>query len=52
MATNNVINWGHRVYYYNCHRKAGDYRWFADNINKEEADKVNSNWVFGDRWKP
>jgi len=51
VATNNAINWGHRVYYYNCHRKAGDYKWFADNINKESADKINAKWVFGERWK-
>ena len=50
VTTNNVINWGHRVYYYNCHRKAGDYKWFADNINKESADKINAKWVFGEKW--
>jgi pectinesterase len=52
VPTNNVIQWGHRVYYYNCHRKAGDYKWFADNINKELAKKINVEWVFGNRWKP
>lgn len=52
VPTNNVIQWGHRVYYYNCHRKAGDYKWFADNINKELANKINVAWVFGNRWKP
>ncbi len=51
VPTNNVIQWGHRVYYYNCHRKAGDYKWFADNINKELANKINVAWVFGSRWK-
>ena len=52
VPTNNVIQWGQRVYYYNCHRKAGDYKWFADNINKELANKFNVAWVFGNRWKP
>ncbi|HMK16599.1 MAG TPA: pectinesterase family protein [Chitinophagaceae bacterium] len=52
VPTNNVIQWGHRVYYYSCHRKAGDYKWFADNINKELANKINVAWVFGNRWKP
>ena len=52
VPTNNVINWGHRVYYYNCHRKAGNYKWFANNIKKELADKINISWVFGSRWKP
>ena len=51
VPTNNVIQWGHRVYYYNCHRKAGDYKWFADNINKELANKINVSWVFGNSWK-
>jgi len=52
VPTTNVIQWGHRVYNYNCHREAGDYKWFADNINKELANKINVAWVFGDRWKP
>lgn len=52
VPTNNVINWGHRVYYYNCSRKAGNYKWFANNINKETAEKINVSWVFGNRWKP
>jgi len=52
VPTNNVIKWGHRVYYYNCHRKAGDYKWFADNINKELANKIDVAWVFGNRWNP
>ncbi len=51
VQTNNVIQWGHRVYYYNCHRKAGDYKWFANNINKELAEEINVKWVFGNRWK-
>ena len=52
VPTNNVIQWGHRVYYYNCHRKAADYKWFADNINIELVNKINVEWVFGNKWKP
>jgi len=52
VPTNNVIQWGHRVYYYNCHRKAGDYKWFSDNVNKELVNKINVARVFGNRWKP
>lgn len=52
VPTSNVIQWGHRVYYYNCHRKSGDYKWFANNINKELANKIDVAWVFGSRWKP
>jgi pectinesterase len=51
VPTTNVIQWGHRVYYYNCHRKAGDYKWFADNINNELVSKINVLWLFGNRWK-
>ena len=52
VPTTNVIQWGYRVNYFNCHRKAGNYKWFADNINKELANKINVAWVFGNRWKP
>jgi len=52
VPTSNVVAWGHRVYYYNCHRKAGDYKWFGDNMNKELANKIDVAWVFGNRWKP
>ena len=51
VPTTNVIQWGHRVYYYNCHRKAADYKWFADNINNELVSKINVFWLFGNRWK-
>ena len=52
VPTGNLIQWGHRVYFYNCSRKAGNYKWFANNINKELVEKVNVRWLFGDRWKP
>ena len=56
VPTSNVILWGHRTYYYNCHRKGGDFPWFKDNIatavsavNPEEMDVK---WVFGEQWNP
>lgn len=52
VPTSNTIRWGHRVYYYDCHRKAGDYAWFGDNISPEQAGKINVEWVFGSRWRP
>ncbi|MBY0477444.1 MAG: hypothetical protein K2Q24_07340 [Chitinophagaceae bacterium] len=52
VATSNTIQWGERIYYYNCHRKAGDYTWFKNNISKELVQKINAQWVFGERWKP
>lgn len=51
----NVIKWGERIYYFNCHRSGGDYKWFANNLDKAkgnpDAKLINANWVFGDRWK-
>lgn len=52
VPTNNIIQWGHRVYYFNCHRKGGDYKWHRDNISSELARQINVRWVFGDRWSP
>ncbi len=51
VSTTNNIKWGERIYYYNCHRKAGDYAWFNNNISKELVQKINAQWVFGERWK-
>lgn len=56
VATKNIIRWGHRVYFYNCHKKGGDYAWFGDNLQsaKDSPDpkKINPYWVFGNRWNP
>lgn len=52
VATTNNMQWGERIYYYNCHRKAGDYTWFNNNISKALAENVNAKWVFGERWNP
>ncbi|XZF16293.1 pectinesterase family protein [Chitinophagaceae bacterium MMS25-I14] len=54
VPTANVIHWGERIYYKGCHRKGGDYAWFADNLDKAtgspEAGQINAQWVFGNRW--
>ena len=52
VATTNNMQWGERIYYYNCHRKAGDYTWFKNNISKALAENINANWVFRERWNP
>ncbi len=56
VSTTNVIQWGERIYYNNCHRKAGDYSWFKDNLSTAEgspnAKNINAAWVFGKRWNP
>lgn len=54
VPTNNVIQWGHRVYYYNCHRKGGnDFSWYSNNLPAGmKAEDITVNWVFGNRWSP
>lgn len=56
VPTNNVIKWGRRVYYYNCHRKGGDYTWHKDNLQTASSaptvDQITVDWLFQSRWKP
>jgi pectinesterase len=53
VSTMNTIQWGERIYYYNCHRKGGaDFSWYANNLPTGlAATSINPAWVFGDRWK-
>ena len=50
----NTIKWGHRVYYYNCHREGGnDFSWYSNNLPAGlNANTITVNWVFGNRWEP
>ncbi len=49
----NTIQWGRRVYYYNCSRKAGNYKWFADNLPANvDSKKITAAWAFDYRWNP
>ena len=54
VPTNNVINWGERIYYYNCHREGGnDFKWYSNNLPAAvKAGDITVNWVFGNRWNP
>ncbi len=56
VPTTNIIQWGERIYYYNCHKKNGDYAWFADNLSSAPGNisvtKLNTTWLFGNRWNP
>jgi len=56
VPTNNVIQWGERIYYNNCHRDGGDYPWFANNLQLAKgsptAHEIEVHWLFGDRWNP
>ncbi|RYD82415.1 MAG: pectinesterase [Sphingobacteriales bacterium] len=56
VATSNTIQWGERIYYYNCHKKNGDFAWHKDNLqtaaNNPLPASINASWVFGNRWNP
>ncbi len=54
VPTSNTIQWGRRIYYYNCHRDGGnDYSWYGNNLPAGlNAGDITINWVFGKRWNP
>lgn len=57
VPTQNVIQWGRRVYYYNCHRAGGkDYKWFANNLSSAPGSptdaQITTSWVFQGKWNP
>jgi pectinesterase len=55
VPTANVIRWGRRIYYYNCHREGGDYKWFRNNLENsavKQASDITVNWLFNEQWHP
>jgi pectinesterase len=54
VPTANVIQWGRRVYYYNCHRDEGnDFTWYANNLPAGvNASNINPAWLFKNKWNP
>ena len=53
VPTSNVIQWGRRVYYYNCHRDEGDYAWHANNLpGGVDENNITVNWLFKNKWNP
>jgi pectinesterase len=48
--------WGERFYYFNCHRKGGDYAWHQDNVstalNAPKPEAITAVWTFGGTWDP
>jgi pectinesterase len=54
VQTANTIQWGHRVYYYNCHRDGGnEFNWYANNLPAGmQANDITVNWVFKNKWNP
>jgi pectinesterase len=47
---------GDRYYYYNCHRKGGDFMWFSDNLQEAEGspgpEDITPEWAFNGEWDP
>lgn len=56
VPTTNKIQWGRRVYYFNCHRDGGDYAWFNNNLStapgSPKADDITVDWLFKSKWHP
>lgn len=49
----NILQWGKRVYYYDCHRTGGDYNWHKNNLpDSMSFNDINRAWVFDYKWDP
>jgi pectinesterase len=45
-----VLNWGHRVYYVDCHKDGGDFVWHKNNTSVKASD-LTFKTIFGRNWK-
>ena len=53
VPTSNLIQWGRRVYYYNCSREGGDYPWHTNNLPAGfSINEFSASWVFDGKWDP
>ena len=56
VPTQNRIQWGRRVYFFDCHRDGGDYAWFSNNLNTAKDspafNAITVEWLFKNRWHP
>jgi len=56
VPTATPIQWGRRIYYYDCHKKGKEYAWYANNLDqalgKPTPEKIGADWVFKGRWDP
>lgn len=56
VPTSNNIQWGRRVYFYNCHRSGGDFTWHSNNLTTYDAslqaNDINVSWTFDRKWEP
>lgn len=56
VPTTNVIQWGRRIYYYNCHRDGADFSWYKNNLETAKGspkeNDITINWLFKNKWHP
>lgn len=53
VPTNNSLQWGRRVYYYNCKKEGGDYAWYRNNLPAGFGiNDFNVPWVYDYKWDP
>jgi len=53
VPTENKLQWGRRVYYYNCKKEGGDYAWYKNNLPTDFGiNDFTEAWVFDNKWNP
>lgn len=49
----NIIQWGRRVYYYNCKKEGADLSWYHNNLPAGlSSTDINVAWTFDNKWNP
>lgn len=44
------LQWGHRIYYYNCKKKGTAFSWYKNNIEESKIDLISKQSILQDRW--
>jgi pectinesterase len=56
VPTTNTIQWGRRVYYYNCDKETATAGFYKNNLQMAKghplANQINAAWVFKNNWNP
>jgi pectinesterase len=56
VPTTNTIQWGRRVYYFNCKKENSNTVLFTNNLETAEGNptpsSINAAWVFNNQWSP